>query len=356
MIMPRFIFMCLLFALAFNVTAKEQNETTAEKSTSSANSLGIATWRDIRRQESKVSLLGSEKLVKENRGFFSLENSGAYAEILAFSNGTILYKKDKDYTSIPAINNKKEREKQLTKAVLLENDLKILGITHLENFSHQEITDKNNLKYLLTMAEGRSSKAYCQFFLKALPHGSKSVFAQRARGVFCFPNKSKSLGIVTELAMQLVFDGGEHALSGVMAGLARKVHAYWSAQDQNAPSIKLTKATFSSEGVFVSGHVSDESAIGFIKIAGERLSDKDFARVLDGNGNFTIRVQSQRPLAEASITIGDQYGNITTKRIDEKVVSLSSPSSPIFLKKKEKVKRMRFLSVLVLINCRIYPY
>lgn len=344
-----FLISLLFFSTSFSF-AKEGNPAPNKKKealVASSNALGIATWRDISRLEAKISLPDGENKITQNRALIALDKSGAYAEILAFSNGSILYKQDKNYAGIPATNNHKQREQALIRILSLEKKLKALDIKQLSNFKHiSSLNKEDNRSYLLSTAEANSNKASCQFFFKALLPSNNSYVAQRARGVFCFPQKNESsMRLVSEIANKLVFDGGAYAHSQVTDGITRKVHTYWSSIDSTPPAIKLSKSEFTASGVLVSGNVSDDSSIGFIKIAGERLSDTAFSHVLNkSNGDFSIFVKSQRKISQASISIGDKYGNTATKQITNKVVTLSSSNqSPIVFKAAPKGKTYALL-------------
>ena len=330
------VMLCFFSSVSFaeeKVDKEDVKDNKPSSNISSANSLGIATWRSISRQESKVSLPTGEDQIKRNKGLIALDNPNVYAEILVFSNGTIAYKRDGNRSAIPSESKTKQRVNELNK-LLKKERLVQLGITKLKGFKHETITGDEKQKYLLTTAHADSNKAHCEFFYKALSRDSHSALAQRATGVFCFPKKSgrplaEDIENVASIAQQMAFDDGVYAQANTLAGLTKVVHDYWSKQDHEAPIIKLAKAEFNENSVFIQGHANDSSSIGFIKVNGERLSDSDFNSAIDDSGNFTVYVKSKRPFSKASITVGDKYGNSKTQRITQKVASVSKSGSPI---------------------------
>lgn len=331
------LFLISLFCLfVTTLSAKESDTVGQEKpqTISSTNTLGTATWRNIPRLESKISLPDRENEIKNNRAFIALDDSGIYAEIIAFSNGSILYKQDKDFFDASIAKSYKKREQELIKILSIEKRLKRLDITKLFNFKHELIQDKESKQmYALSTAVASSRKAYCYIFKKYLLPRGNALYAKRARGVFCFPKKSESsFNLVSDIEKKLIFDDGHYAQRYSLRGVTKKVHDYWSRIEQNPPVIKLSRAEFSNSGIIVSGNVSDASPIGFIKVAGERLSNNDLHHVLKSNGDFNIYIKSQRTISKASISIGDKYGNASEKIITKKVTSLSSNQSPIIFK------------------------
>jgi len=300
------------------------------------NALSLGSWQNISRDEANISANGIEGKVRLRKVLKFLDDPNTFAEVLVFDHGTLLFRHDKNLKSIPDVSNKKLRKNKILR-YLEHPEIKPLKLKPFTKISHEEYRDAlSGGTVMLSSTIAKGATKTCFLFYKAKIVGTKTNTAESAEGVFCKPTREvssvkKFVESNYKLARSFVFDKGRHAKEFAVSALAEQLDKYYINTDQKGPQVIFTYAEYIPSGnrYILSGKVTDKTGVGFIKLNGIRLSNKQMKSVVNRNGvfNIDVKVQGGRP-GVLNMVFADRAKNATIKSYGRDVKATRTTSRP----------------------------